>query len=200
MTSRPLSSDWHSHYKHVGGGPLLHDGTHLMDMLSFLGGEVNWVFGHIERKTKDIYVEDTATAFLHFRSGAHAIIESGGDRNYFNFEIDIQGSKGRIIVGNGIMCMKMADVSPHHTGFMELAPYSFPMPDNNCNPHIDQIKELIECIEKDKESISSGYEGRKALELVMAVYESARLDGKKVELPLKIKYSPLERMFKEEKI
>jgi predicted dehydrogenase len=196
LTDKP-PGDWHADYKGVGGGPLLHDGTHLMDMLRFLVGEVDWVFGHIEKRSKDITVEDVACAFLHFKNDAHAIVEGGGLRKYFNFELDIQGSEGRILIGNACATFWRTEKSQRYVGFQELSQKPFPTVDNHKNPHIICAEELIECIEEDKESISNGYDGRAALELVMAIYNSARLNGQKVYLPLNMKESPLELMLKQ---
>lgn len=197
LTGAPAPRDWHADYHQVGGGPMLHDGTHLVDMIRFFGGEPDWVFGHIERRTEGIYVEDIATAFIHLKSGAHASIEGGGIRNYFNFELDVQGSQGRILIGNGAMGMWVANKSPHYLGFMELEQKPFPRAKNGGNPWVLQVEDMICCLENGHESISSGYEGRAALELVMGVYESARLGGIKVPFPLNIRKSPLDFMLRE---
>lgn len=200
LTSRPEVRDWHTNYKNVGGGPLLHDGTHLMDMLDFFAGEPEWVFGHVERRNKNISVEDMASGYIYFKNGVHATVEGGGLRNYFNFELDIQGSLGRILIGNEALGMWIADVSPRYVGFRELKPVSFPKPEKNRNIFVAGVQDIISCIKEDKESISNGEAGRRALELVMAVYESARLGGVKVELPLENLESPLEMMLKNGRI
>ncbi|MGB2841564.1 MAG: hypothetical protein WBC40_03665 [Halobacteriota archaeon] len=50
---------------------------------------------------------------------------------------------------------------------------------------IHGVKHLVKCLENDKQSISSGEDGLKALELICAFHESAKEDGKKIYLPLK---------------
>lgn len=196
LTGKP-PGDWHADYNGSGGGPFLHDGTHLIDILRFLIGNIDWVFGHIERRSCDISVEDTAYAFLHFRNNAHATVEGGGLRNYFNFELDIQGSEGRILIGNACATFWKTEKSHRYVGFTELSEKPFPSVNNHKNSYIICAEELIECIEKNKESISSGYDGRAALEIIMAVYYSAMLNGEKIVLPFQIKESPLEIMLKE---
>jgi hypothetical protein len=52
------------------------------------------------------------------------------------------------------------------------------------------VKDLIEAIEKDRQPLGSMYDGRAALEMILAVYESHRLRGP-VELPLKNRQHPL---------
>lgn len=195
LTTAPLPRDWHADCRQVGGGPMLHDGTHLVDMIRFFGGEADWVFGHIERRTEGIQVEDVAMGFIHLRNGVHATLEGGGIRNYFNFELDIQGSEGRILIGNGILRMWLANKSLHYLGFRELEERPFPRSRNGGNPWVLQVEDMISCLENNRESISSGYEGWAALELIMGIYESAHLGGVKVSFPLKIETSPLESMF-----
>ena len=50
---------------------------------------------------------------------------------------------------------------------------------------INGVNHLVECIEQEKQSISNGEEGLKALELICAFHESASKDSKKIYLPLK---------------
>jgi predicted dehydrogenase len=52
------------------------------------------------------------------------------------------------------------------------------------------VQEMIDCIEEDREHYSNGKEGRAALELIMAVYESQRT-GARVKLPLDVRENPL---------
>jgi len=52
------------------------------------------------------------------------------------------------------------------------------------------VKDLIEAIEKDRQPLGSAYDGRAALEMILAVYESHR-QGTAVELPLKNREHPL---------
>ena len=52
------------------------------------------------------------------------------------------------------------------------------------------VKDLIEAIEKDRQPLGSMYDGRAALEMILAVYESHRLNAP-VELPLKNREHPL---------
>ena len=60
-----------------------------------------------------------------------------------------------------------------------------------------EIEDLCNCIEQDKEPLDSGRDGAKALEVLMAISESARVRGK-VPLPLDQKMSPLDLMAQEE--
>ena len=62
--------------------------------------------------------------------------------------------------------------------------------EGNLGQEAGKLKDLIEAIEKDRQPLGSMYDGRAALEMILAVYESHRLKGP-VELPLKNRRHPL---------
>jgi predicted dehydrogenase len=167
-----------------GGGALFHDGTHLTDLLRFFAGEAEWVIGHEERKNGKRFIEETAFGMIHFKNGAHAAIEGGGIRGYFNFELDIQGSGGRILIGNGCRELYKSRPSKRFSGFTELERLDFPVPKRLDNPYISGVQDLIDAIEEKKKSFSSGDDGKRALEIILAIYRSAEKGGRKVSLPL----------------
>mgnify|MGYP006179026695 CR=1 FL=1 len=51
-----------------GGGPLFHDGTHLIDLLLYFGGPIKWVSGHETRSKGKRYIEETACAMIGFQN------------------------------------------------------------------------------------------------------------------------------------
>lgn len=167
-----------------GGGPMFHDGTHLTDQLRFFAGEPEWVSAYEERPNGSEYIENTVFGLIWFLKGVRAFIEGGGCRNYFNFELDLQGTEGRIIIGNGARKLYVTNKSTRFLGFKELEKIKLPEPNENTNPYTDGVKDLIRCVETGCESISSGEDGKKALEIILALYESAKNEGKRVFLPL----------------
>ncbi len=193
LTGEPVVEN--ADIKKVGGGPLLHDGTHLVDIMRFLAGDIEWVVGEVDRKNKKNCVEDLAAGFMRFKCGALGFIEGGGRRGYFNFELDIQGSEGRILVGNGLLKFWKTAPSTRYSGFYDLTPETFPEVEGRVSPYLSGIRDLVLVLEGRKDNTSSGKDALKALEAIMAIYESARLGGNKVFLPLKIDYNPLEKMY-----
>lgn len=165
-----------------GGGTLFHDGTHLTDLLLFFGGPIDWVSGHEVRPHGKKYIEETACAMIRFKSGALGFIEGGGARNYFNFELDIQGAKGRILIGNGGRELFITRKSGRFTGFQELERVPFPEPRRLQSPFIGGAKDMVRCVRTGHDSISSGRDGLKALEVIFSVYKSAQLDGKRIKM------------------
>ena len=163
-----------------GGGPLFHDGTHLTDLLIFFGGPVAWVSGHENRPGGKKYIEETASAMLCFKSGAIGFIEGGGARKYFNFELDIQGSEGRLLIGNGGRELYVTKKSRRFSGFQELEKVSFPEPKKIESPFTGGAREMLRTLRTGKSGVSTGEDGLRALEIITAIYQSAQQKGKRV--------------------
>ena len=163
-----------------GGGPLFHDGTHLTDLLLFFGGPVAWVSGHETRPGGEKYIEETASAMLGFKNGAIGFIEGGGARKYFNFELDIQGTEGRLLIGNSGRELYVTKKSQRFTGFNELEKTPFPEPKKYESPFIGGAREMLRTIRTGKTGFSTGTDGLRSLEIISAVYRSAQQKGKRV--------------------
>lgn len=166
--------------KEWGGGPLFHDGTHLSDLFHFFAGPVAWVMACENRSHGKGHIEETACALLHFKSGATGFIEGGGARRYFNFELDIQGSEGRLLIGNAGRELYITNKSRRFSGFRELERVPFPEPRKMDSPFTGAARDLVACVRRGKTSESSGEDGLMALRLIEAIYKSAAQNGKKV--------------------
>lgn len=162
-----------------GGGPMFHDGTHLTDLLLYLGGPIEWVSGHETRPYGKEYIEETACAMMRFRNGAVGFIEGGGARKYFNFELDIQGSEGRLLIGNACRELYLTRTSKRFTGFHELEQVPFPEVKRYETPFVGGARDMIRCVQSGAQSLSSGRDGLKALEVILAIYKSASLKGRR---------------------
>jgi len=165
-----------------GGGPMFHDGTHLTDLLTYFCGKVDWVSACEKRSHGKKYIEETASAMLGFKNGVIGFIQGGGERNYFSFELDIQGSEGRILIGNGGRELFVSGKSGKFTGFKELKHVPFPEPKKQESPFIGGAKDVVQCIQKGKDSLSSGRDGLEALKIIDAVYRSAQQGGKRLKI------------------
>ena len=168
----------------AGGGPLLHDGTHLTDLFGYFCGPAKWVTGQVQRAHGPQMIEHTATGMLGFASGAQGFIEGGGRRDYFAFDMEIQGEKGILRVGNNPPRLWLSRQSKRLSGFRELEEEKFPSFKPN-NGFVAAFEALIDEITTGAPSLSTGTDGRSALELILAIYQSAARGGRKVRLPLK---------------
>ncbi len=165
-----------------GGGPLFHDGTHLTDLMLFFAGSPDWVSGFEVRSNGKKYIEETAAAMVRFKNGTIGFIEGGGARKYFNFELDIQGSEGRILIGNSGRELYITKKSGRFTGFQELEKIPFPEVKNYESPFVGGARDLVRCLRKKTPSVSSGMDGLQALQVIASIYKSAQSGGKRIKI------------------
>ncbi len=196
----PDEKSWKSDLSLVGGGPLLHDGTHLFDLIRYFAGEVTSVVGFVQRNTT-LPIEDSATATLLLESGILASVEVGGRRGYFHFALEFWGTNGKIAVGNGINDLWIGAESPSFDGFRELAPQEFPLPKSYRSSYLSIAEDMVEVIAGKKRNRSSGQDAREALHIIWGIYESERLGNIVVDLPIIQKdVSPLVEILKRHQI
>lgn len=188
--------NWEDILPRIGGGPLLHDGTHLADMIRYFCGDIDSINGSVKRENREYATETTATAMMRTLSGVDVFIEAGGMREYFNFELDLHFQKGRVKIGNGIREYYTSETSTRYTGFRDLARKDFPKLTRDSDPFSGAILEVMNAIETDSEPKSSGVDGLKAMEIIFGIYHSARLGGRTVRFPLKFRGHPLKTMFR----
>ncbi|HXK65630.1 MAG TPA: Gfo/Idh/MocA family oxidoreductase [Spirochaetota bacterium] len=170
-----------THQPGSGGGPLLHDGTHLIDIVQYLFGNIAQAQGFTTRYSQDSLYEDYAIAHCMTTSGLHVILEAGGHRDYFMFELQIFGTKGRIVIGNGYLYLYKPKTSRYYQGFKDLVALEI-TPKGNPDYFVKLYKEAKKCLHKPATVTSSGYDGYKALEVIHAIYTSANHNGRIITL------------------
>ena len=177
------SAGWRGTWELDGGGALMNQGVHGIDLIQWMVGEVESVFARSAALVRDIEVEDTAVAVLKYKNGAFGVIQ-GTTSVYPGMEtrFEIHGEKGTIIfTDSGIQEWKFIDsneTSPEVEG--TLAPSSDPR-NISSNGHYILIDDMIQAIREDRDPMVTGEEASKAVKLILAIYESART-GKEVKL------------------
>lgn len=176
---------WRGTWKMDGGGALMNQGIHGVDLLQYMMGPVKSVFAHTRTMTRKIEVEDTVSAVLEFRSGALGVIQAatsiypGTPRR-----LEINGEKGTIIMEEESItkweAAGMCIPENLHIGNTDSSAASNPAA-ISMDGHLEQIGDMIEAVKTGKKPLVDQYEGRKPLEIIMAVYESSRT-GRLVEL------------------
>ncbi len=184
-----------THYKIEGGGSLLHDGTHLIDMFRyFTDSEGEWVSAGMTTNPR-IHVEETAWGMIQMKNGIMCTVEAGGKRDYFAFELDIHGTKGRIVIGNGILKWYQSRESQYYVGFKDLVEQEFPQFPYQTQ-FLNEMDAVVDYLEHKTIPQSTGNDGYKALELIYALYYSA-IRSEKIFIPLPITDSnPFDEYFK----
>ncbi|MGL4368983.1 MAG: Gfo/Idh/MocA family protein [Spirochaetota bacterium] len=156
----------------IGGGSLLHDGTHLLDMVRFFAGDIATAQGLTLRYGRTRGFEDHAAALLETESGIPVFIETGGAVHYFGFGLEIRGTDGMIEIGNGYQRLFKAKKSRLYKGFRDLKEVPFPrIPATNC---FTELYREADKISKGKLApCSAGRDGYKALEAIHGIYYAA---------------------------
>lgn len=182
------SASWRGTWRYDGGGCLMNQGIHMIDILQWFMGPVDTIYGHTETLRHKIEVEDTAVATLKFKNGALGMIE-GTTSIYTPIQqrLELHGEKGSILIeGDKIKRWVLLGEDGKET--------EMPLPKIEQEEilstdqaflfgHYRIIQEMINSIKEDKEPPVSGEEGRKALEIILAIYRSGKT-GKPVRLPL----------------
>jgi predicted dehydrogenase len=181
---------WRGTWALDGGGALMNQSIHSIDLLQWLAGPVTSVFARTATLSHEMETEDTASAVLVFGSGALGVIQGAtscwpGD----SARIELHGDRGTIVLEEGrIVTWKLADAAPDEEARMlgleeNLGSGSQDPTAISYENHRRQIVDLIEAVRSDRSPVVKGKEGRKAVELIRAIYRSAASE-RAVKLPL----------------
>ena len=172
----------------MDGGVLTNQASHHVDMLEWMMGDVESVFAKMTTALADIETEDTAIVTLKFKNGALGIIEATTATRPANLEgsISILGEKGTVVVG-GVAVNKMQtwifeDEQDGDANVLE--EFSVNPPNVYGFGHQAYYEHVVDCIENGSANLVDGLQGRKSIELISAIYESAET-GKEVFLKFK---------------
>ena len=158
------------------GGVLANQASHHVDVLEWMMGDVDSVYAVARTALADIEVEDTAVAVLKFSSGAIGVIEATTATRPKDLEgsLSILGEKGSIVVGgfalNELQTWDFVDSADSDAATLE--EYSVNPPDVYGFGHRMYLDHVVECIQNNTQQIVDGFEGRRSLELILAIYES----------------------------
>lgn len=177
------SAGWRGTWDLDGGGALMNQGVHGVDLIQWMVGDVESVFAYAAPLVRDIKVEDTAVIAMKYKNGAFGVIQSTtsvypGQETRF----EIHGENGTIIFGDsGFKEWKFLDSD-------EEAPRAENVEGGGDDPkaisedgHFVFVDDIIKAIREDKEPLVSGEEARKAVDLILAIYKSSE---KRVEVKI----------------
>jgi UDP-N-acetyl-2-amino-2-deoxyglucuronate dehydrogenase len=185
------SGAWRGTWAMDGGGALMNQGVHGIDILLWIMGDVKSVIAKADHLVRDIEVEDTAIAIVTFASGAFGVIEGATSCNPGETaRLELHGENGTIILtDSGIVRWAVARGDTHLAEDEKIAPaeerahgVSDPRA-ISAEGHIALIRDFVDAIHNDREPMVTAESARKPVELILAVYESART-GREVTLPL----------------
>lgn len=174
---------WRGTWK-LDGGVFTNQASHHIDLLQWLLGPVESVKSYISTRLVNIEAEDTGVAVLKFKSGALGVIEATTATRPKDLEgsISVLGEKGSVVVG-GFSVNRMVTWN-----FTEPAPEDAEAQKAITDPpnvygfgHLPFYEDMMASLESGKRSMLDGLGGRKSLEIINALYESA-FTGKEVHL------------------
>jgi UDP-N-acetyl-2-amino-2-deoxyglucuronate dehydrogenase len=190
------SGDWRGTWAMDGGGALMNQGVHTVDVLQWLAGGVASVFAHTRTSAHDrIEVEDIAVAALTFTNGAvGTLTATTAAYDGFPVRIEIFGTEGsivlegdnvkRIILKNGRK-FDQQDASEHALRVARGGTASV-KDDNTDRPaesasswnwgdaHRAQIADVVTAIRTGSAPLIDGAQGRRPLQVILGIYQSAR--------------------------
>lgn len=179
--SRPIKGSWAVE----GGGAMINQAVHQVDVLLWLIGPVKELFGFWQLGAlHKIESEDVVNALLKYANGATGVIQaSTAFWPGYSERIEIHGTKGTaILTGDRLTTWDIENDSgePAPVASQVMSGASDPMA-IPLTPFERQFRDFGEAIEKGRQPLVSGEEGVRALELVQSVYRSCR-EGVKVTL------------------
>ncbi len=180
-------SRWRGAWATEGGGALINQAIHTIDLLLWLMGRPAFLWAQMDTVAHDIEVEDLAVALVRFESGALGVIQ-GSTATYPGMptRLEVHGTKGTAILEGGVI--KLLEVMNRSVELPKAkrpkskawrAPEAVPIEN-----HVSLLRDFVDAVIKDRKPLVDGYEGRRSLELIMAIYRSAK-EGTVIRFPLR---------------
>lgn len=169
------------------GGAFMNQASHYVDLVQWLMGPVESVMAKTATLARKIETEDSGVAVMRFRSGALGVIEVTMLTYPSNMEgsITLLGEKGTVKIGgtavNRVDHWMFADSAPDDDAAKSIDSHP---PNVYGFGHAGYYRNVLAVLRGDAKPDTDGRAGRKSLELILGIYESART-GRDVPLPLK---------------
>ena len=170
-------SRWRGTWRLDGGGALMNQGIHTVDVLLWLCGPVSSLAGRAATQLHGIEVEDTAVAMLEFANGAVGTLEAttaaypGRPRR-----IELTGTEGTAILeGDRLIAVDLKD-GRRMTSAQDASPENVSSPIvSDASAHREVFADFIHAFTHGTPPSCDGREGRRSVQLIEAIYESSRL-------------------------
>ncbi len=164
-----------------GGGALINQGIHGLDLLLHLAGDVVSVKAYTAvRAHDDIEVEDTCVASVKYKNGALGVIQATTSVHPdFQQRIEIHGSEGTIILDGteDVWIKHWETFKDGPRKIEERAPVELSgaaaVLEEGGEAHLRQIQDFVDAIVDNRDPEVNGQEGRRSLDVVRAIYRSA---------------------------
>jgi len=185
---------WRGTWK-LDGGVFTNQASHHIDLLQWLLGPVESVKSYISTRLVKIEAEDTGVAVLKFKCGALGVVEATTAARPLDLEgsLSVLGEKASVVIGgfsvNRMVTWNFTEPAPEDEAAIRAVTEP---PDVYGFGHRAFYEDMLACLEAGRRSMLDGLEGRKSLEIINALYESA-FTGREVRLQYVPESVPLGR-------
>ncbi len=184
---------WRGTWALDGGGAYMNQAIHNVDLIYWLMGDVTEVCGLTATLAHErIEVEDVGTAIVKFKNGALGTLEAS-TAVYPGLlkKTEIHGSEGSVIIEqDSILLWDFKNKLPEDEAILAACGAGNTVTGGAADPkaisfvgHQRQFEDFIAAIQTGRKPLIDGHEGRKSVELILAIYQSSR-EGKRISLPL----------------
>ena len=187
------SGAWRGTWKFDGGGALMNQAIHSVDLLAWLMGPVAEISSFTATLAHErIEVEDVAMATLRFSNGALGVLEATTAAYPGALKrVEIHGSEGSAVLQEeDLTTWAFAQAAPDDAALLERMRGKTQTGGGAADPaaighhgHTAQFRDVAEAIATGRQPLINGPEGRRSVEIILAIYKSAET-GKVVRLPL----------------
>lgn len=162
------SAGWRGTWAMDGGGAMMNQGIHTVDLLQWFAGPVRSLHGYASNVLRDIEVEDTAVVSLQFQSGALGSIEATTTAyKQPDHRVVLHGDKGTVVLtGDTITTLDLVGES---ISIPEFEPFQV-VPDG----HATQLRDMALAVLHDRQPAVTGRDAKHSLEIILGTYESQR--------------------------
>lgn len=170
------SGGWRGTKAIDGGGALMNQGIHGVDLLLYLAGDVKSVYAVSKTLARSIEVEDTLSAVLEFKSGATGVIQATTSvYPGYPRRLEINGDKGTIVLEEGNVVRWDIDNPAKQDIVLQPTMFSSAATPTaiNVDNHRKQFADVIRALRTGTKPLIDIREGRRPVDLILAIYKSA---------------------------
>ncbi len=170
------SGGWRGTWKLDGGGAIMNQSVHYVDLLLWMMGEPAEIYAYAETLAHKIEVEDIAVAVIKFKNGAVGVLEGSTDL-YPGFaeQLEVHGENGTVMLEGGNVKawhfkdeeQKKQEEAGGSSGAGDAAAIGV-------EGHQTQLEDFSRAIRENREPYIKPEEGRRAIEVILALYKSAK--------------------------
>jgi predicted dehydrogenase len=176
---------WNTDKEMAGGGTLLDNGAHILDLFRWFFGDFAECVGYTQTLHMPIEVEDNGVGLFRKEDGKTGLIQSSWTEWSGYMYMEVYGSKGSIVIDNrgerigntGKWLITSNTIHTTKEGVRQVFDYSNEPPQS----YELELKDFIQAVKDGRQPLASGYDGMKVVEMVHGIYESSKT-GRPVKL------------------